>query len=141
MSRINLKTHTGNRIVVEFDGKEVGAVQSVRVNFSVGLEDVSGIGDIHVIEHAPTKAITGVTVQGMTLFKKNLTDQGIAIENGDAALAGRVFDLVVYSKDTGERLKTIYGMSFDSGDLDIGAHRVVMQSATFKALDQSGTAL
>lgn len=139
--RTNLKTQTGNRIVVELDGKVVGAVQSVRINDSYGLEDVSGIGDIHVQEHVPTKAVHTVSVSNMTLFVKNLKDLGIAIENGDAALAGQVFDLAVYSKDTGQRLRTVYGLSYDSGDLSIDAHRVVMQSGQFKALDTTGTAI
>lgn len=136
--RQNLQTHTGNRIVVEFDGKKIGAVQSARINDSYGLDDVSGIGDIHVIEHVPTKATHTVSVSNMVLFNKSMRRAGLVPENGDDALKGMVFDLVAYSKDTGEMLRKAIGCSYDSGDISIDAHRVVMASASFKALDVAG---
>ncbi|WP_431860132.1 hypothetical protein [Azospirillum sp.] len=137
--RTNIKTHSGNRIVVEFDGKEVGLVQSVRMNDNYGLEDASGIGDIHVQEHVPTKAVHSISVSTMVLMKKNLRDVGIAPQNGDDVLAGLVFDICTYSKDTGELLRKYVSCSYDSGDVDVSAHRITMASAQFKALDVVGT--
>ncbi len=139
--RQNLKTHSGNRIVVEIDGKQVGLMQSCRMNDSYGLEDASGIGDIHVQEHVPSKAVHALSVSNMALFKNNLRDLGFAPQNGDDALAGLVFDVVIYSKDTGEALRTYVGCSYDSGDVDVSAHRIVMQSGQLKALDVRGTKL
>lgn len=137
--RANVKTHSGNRIAVEFDGKQVGLVQSVRGSDNYGLEDASGIGDIHVQEHVPSKAVHTVSVSSMVLFKKNLRDQGITPQNGDDVLQGLVFDLCIYSKDTGDLLKKYIGCSYDSGDIDVSAHRIVMASGQFKALDVVGT--
>jgi hypothetical protein len=139
--RTNLKTHSGNRIAVEIDGKVVGLMQSVRMNDSYGLEDASGIGDIHVQEHVPSKAVHALSVSNMALFVGNLRDAGFAPQNGDDALAGLVFDVVIYSKDTGKELRAYIGCSYDSGDLDIQAHRIVMQSGQLKALDVRGTLL
>lgn len=139
--RQNLKTHTGNRIVLELDGKEVGLVQSYTADDDYGLEDASGIGDIHVVEHVPTKAVHSISVSNMTMFRKNLRDLGIAPENGDQMLKGFVFDLVVYSKDTGQVLRKYTDLSYASGRTEVGAHRIVMQSAQFRAIDAAGTGI
>ena len=137
----NLKTFSGNRIEVQLDGRKVGLIQSMRASDNYGLEDASGIGDIHVIEHVPSKAVHILSITAMTLFKGNLRDAGIAPENGAAVLQGHVFDVAVYSKDTGKSLVVYTGCSYDSGDVDISAHRIVMQSGSFKALDRRGNAL
>lgn len=161
MPRENLKTYTGNRITVEFDNQIIGLVQSVRLNDSYALEAASGIGDIHVVEHVPTVAQHAVSVSNMTLFVGNMRDAGISTENGEHALRGLIFDIVIYG-NTGsqatttlgaggvpspvpgrgtQRLRTIVGCSFDSGDVEISAHRITMQSAQFKALDVVGTGI
>lgn len=158
MPRPNLKTYSGNRIAVEFDNRVIGLVQSVRLSDNYGLEDASGIGDIHVIEHVPSKAVHTVSVTNMTLFTGNMRDLGISYENGDHALRGLVFDIVVYGDTTpgssdnvapggvpvaqqtpqGARLRTIVGCSFDSGDVEVTAHRIVVQTGQFKAIDVIG---
>jgi hypothetical protein len=116
-------------------------MQSVRMNDSYGLEDASGIGDIHVQEHVPSKAVHGLSVSNMALFTGNLRDAGVAPQNGDDVLAGLVFDVVIYSKDTGAELRAYIGCSYDSGDLDVQAHRIIMQSGQLKALDVRGDKL
>ena len=139
MSTSNVQTHSGNRIVVTFDGKAVGLLQSVRMNDSYGLEAASGIGDIHVVEHVPTRAVHSLSVSSMVLFKNKLSDAGAAVpENGDGALKGLVFDFISFSRDTGQVLRKYRGCSFDSGDVDVSAHRIVSRSAQYKALDVSG---
>lgn len=136
MPRENLLTHSGNRITVTIDGLIVGLMQSVRVSDSYGLEDASGIGDIHVIEHVPSKAVHQVSVSNMALFTNNLRAVlGPLAENGDGAMLGLVFDINVMRKDTGQLLRQIIGCSYDSGDIDVTAHRIVVQSGQFKALD------
>lgn len=136
--RQNLKTHSANRITAELDGKVVGLIQSIRASDSYGLEDASGIGDIHVQEHVPSKAVHTLAVSAMQLFRGNLRQAGIMTENGDAALAGMIFDICIYSKDTGNLLTKYIGCSYDSGDLSIEAHRILMASGQFKALDRQG---
>lgn len=139
MATPNVKTATGNRIVVEFDGKRVGLVQSVRMSDNYGLEDASGIGDIHVVEHVPTKAVHTISVSTMTLFKGNMRDAGIEPQNGDDVLQGLVLDIVSYSRDTGAVMRKYESCSYDSGDVDVSAHRIVMKSSQWKALDVTGT--
>ena len=136
--RSNRKVQSGNRIVVEFDGKLVGMIQSVRPSNSYGLEAASGLGDIHVQEHVPSVATHTLSVSRMVLLKGNLTEVGIIPQNGDEALSGLVFDFCIYDKDTGALKGKYIGCSFDSGDTDISAHRIVSASATFKALDKVG---
>jgi hypothetical protein len=137
----NLKALSGNRVKILFGGQAVGLAQSVRFADNYALEDASGIGDIHVIEHVPTKATHTVSVTAMTLFTGNLRDQGIATINGDSALLGLVFDVVIYSRDTGLPLRSAKSCSFDSGTISIEAHRIVSAEAQFKALDVTGTGL
>jgi hypothetical protein len=105
---------------------------------SYGLEDASGIGNIHVIEHIPTKAVHTVAVTAMVLFVGNLRDQGISVANGDAALLGIVLDFVVYSRDTGQALRSYRSCSYDSGTVSVEAHRILVQDGQFKALDVTG---
>lgn len=136
----NVKTRSGNRIVVMFDGKQLGLVQSVRANDDYSPEPASGIGDIHVQEYVPSMARHTLSVSQMVLIKGAMLEAGIAIENGDAALQGLVFDLEMYDKDSGQLLRKYVGVSYASGDLDISAHRIVVASGQFNALDVVGRA-
>lgn len=137
----NLKTRSGNRIVVMFDGKEVGLIQNVDSSDDYGLEPASGIGDIHVQEHVPGMARHSLSVSAMVLNKGNLRSIGITPENGDAVLKGLVFDFLTLDKDTGEVLRKYIGCSYNSGSISVSKHTIVMQSAQFLALDVQGSNL
>lgn len=139
MAQTNLKTRSGNRIIVAFDGKQVGLVQSVRMSDDYSPEPASGIGDIHVTEYVPTMARHSLNVSTMVLNRGAMRDAGIAAENGDDMLRGLVFDIVVMSKDDGSVLRTYRGCSYASGDFDVSKHAIVMASATFNALDVVGS--
>lgn len=136
----NVKTRSGNRVVVVFDGKQLGLVRSVRANDDYSPEPASGIGDIHVQEYVPTMARHTLSVQQMVLIKGAMLEAGIAAENGDAMLQGLVFDLEVYDKDNGTLLRKYIGVSYASGDIDINAHQIIVQSGQFNALDVVGVA-
>lgn len=137
----NLKVITGNRIKILFGGLPVGLAQSARFSDDYALEQASGIGDIHVIENVPSRANHTVSVTAMTLFTGNLRDQGVATVNGDSALLGLVFDIVIFSRDTGQPLRSAKSCSFASGTLSVEAHRIVSEEAQFRALDMTGTGL
>ena len=139
MARENLKTRSGNRIIVTFDGKQVGLVQSVRMNDDYAPEPASGIGDIHVVEYVPTMARHNLSVSAMVLNRGALREAGISSENGDSMLLGLVFDLEVVSKDDGSLIRKYTGCSYASGDLEVSKHQIVMTNATFNALDVVGT--
>lgn len=136
----NIKTQTGNRIVVVFDGKQIGLVQSVEMNDSYGLEAASGIGDIHVQEHVPTMATHSLSVSTMLLKKNSMLKAGIVPTNGEIALQGLVFDFEVFSKDDGTLLRKYTGVSYDSGSISVQKHAILVQNGQFKALDVSGSA-
>jgi len=138
--RQNLKTRSGNRIVVVFDGKQIGLIQNVSANDDYSPEPASGIGDIHVQEYVPTMARHTLSVSAMMLNRGALLEAGIAAENGDAMLQGLVFDFEVYSKDDGTLLRKYVGCSYASGSIDIQKHQIAVQSAQFNALDVVGTA-
>lgn len=135
----NLKVRSGNRIIVLFDGRQIGMVRSVRASDDYGPDPASGIGDINVQEYVPTMARHSLSVSGMVLIKDNMQSSGITPENGDAALLGMVFDLEVYSKDDGTLIRKYVGVSYASGDVDIQAHQIVVASGQFNALDVTGT--
>jgi hypothetical protein len=135
----NLKVRSGNRVVVVFDGKQLGMVRSVRGSDDYSPEPASGIGDIHVQEYVPTMARHTLSVSQMVLVKGSLLQAGLAPENGEAVLQGLVFDLEVYDKDTGVLLRKYVGVSYASGDIDINAHQIIVQSGQFNALDVVGT--
>lgn len=134
----NLKTRSGNRIAVLFDGQAVGLVQNIRGSDDYSPEAASGVGDIHVQEYVPSQARHVVTVSTMVLNVGNMRELGIAVENGDGALKGLVFDIVKMDKDTGEVLRKYEGCSYASGDVDVSKHTIVMSSATFNCLNVTG---
>lgn len=138
MAQRNLKTRSGNRIVVVYDGKQIGLIQSVRMNDDYGPEPASGIGDIHVQEYVPTMARHSLSVTYMVLNRGAMRQAGIASVNGDDALRGIVFDIETLSKDDGELLRKYVGCSYASGDLEISKHAIVMANAMFNALDVVG---
>ena len=138
MAKQNLKVRSGNRIVVVFDGKQIGLVQNVSMNDDYSPEPASGIGDIHVQEYVPTMARHSLSVSAMVLNKGAMLEAGIVAENGDAMLQGLVFDIETYSKDDGTLLRKYVGCSYASGSIDISKHAIVVQSAQFNALDVTG---
>lgn len=139
MGQVNLKTRSGNRIIVTFDGKQVGLVQSVRMNDDYSPDAASGIGDIHVQEHVPTMARHTLNVSTMVLNRNSMRELGISAINGDEVLNGLVFDIVSQDKDTGEVLRKYVGCSYAGGDLEIQKHAIVMASGQFMALDVVGS--
>ena len=139
MSTTNLKTRSGNRIIVVFDGKQVGLIQSVRMNDDYAPEPASGIGDIHVVEYVPTMARHNLSVSNMVLDLGSMRAAGIAAINGDDMLNGTIFDIQVLSKDDGTLLRKYVGCSYASGDMEVSKHQIVMANATFNALDVTGS--
>lgn len=139
MAKVNLKVRSANRIVVLLDGKQVGALQSVRFSDDYGLEQVYGIGDIDPIESVPTAARYSISVSNVVLNANSLRSMGIAPENGAAALQGLVFDIEQYDKDSGTLLRRYGGCSYASGDVDVSKNAILMSSASFMALSVSGT--
>jgi hypothetical protein len=79
-----------------------------------------------------------LSVSAMLLNRGSMLEAGLASENGDAMLAGLVFDIEVYSKDDGTLLRKYVGCSYASGDLEVSKHAIVMSSGMFNALDVVG---
>jgi hypothetical protein len=136
----NVKVRSGNRIVVLFGGDQVGLIQNVSMSDDYSPEPASGIGDIHVQEYVPTMARHSLNVSSMLLKKGALMEAGAAVENGEGALLGLVFDFEVYSKDDGTLLRKYTGCSYASGSMEVSKHAIIMQSGMFNALDVVGRA-
>lgn len=141
MTSINLKARSGNRVIVQFDGKQVGLIQSVRMADDYGPEPASGIGDIHVQEYVPTMARHNISVSSMVLFKEAMREAEITALDGDDVLQGKVFDIVVFSKDDGSELRKYMGCSFASGDVEVNKHAIIVSNAQFNALNVTGYGL
>jgi hypothetical protein len=141
MSSINLKARSGNRVIVQFDGKQIGLIQSVRMSDDYGLEPASGIGDIHVQEYVPSMARHQISVSSMVLFKAAMREAEITALDGDDVLQGKVFDIVVFSKDDGTELRKYMGCSFASGDVEVSKHAIIVANAQFNALNVTGYGL
>lgn len=145
----NIKVRSGNRILIELGGQEVGLLQDLRGSDDYAPEPASGIGDIHIQEYVPTIARHTVTTSQAILYKESLRSVGASLENGDDALRGMVFDITVYDKNApvsagtggGSYLRKYLSCNFASGDVDIRKHAIVMSNATFQALDVKGTTI
>lgn len=131
----NVQTQSGNRLIVTLNNIKVGLLQSVRMNDDYAPEMSSGIGDIHAIEYVPTAARHTLNVTAMVLRISSLVAQGIAADNGDAALLGVVFNIEAFSKDDNSLVRKYLNCSYASGDMEINKHAIVMQSAVFLCLD------
>jgi hypothetical protein len=141
MASTNLKVRSGNRVVVKLDGKDVGLIQSVRMSDDYSPEPASGIGDIHVAEYVPTMARHSLSISNMVLFVGAMREAGLTALDGDDVLQGKVFDIVVYSKDDGSELRKYMGCSYASGDVEVNKHAILMSNGMFNALNVSGTGL
>lgn len=141
MATQNLKARSGNRVIVKFDGKQIGLVQSVRMSDDYSPEPASGIGDIHVQEYVPSMARHTLSVSSLVLFTGAMREAGITAINGDEVLEGMVFDIVVESKDDGTVLRKYMGCSYASGDVDVSKHAIIVSNAQFNALDVVGAGL
>lgn len=141
MASTNLLARSGNRVIVKFDGQQIGLIQSVRMNDDYSPEPASGIGDIHVAEYVPTMARHQISVSSMILFIGAMREAGIATEDGDGMLEGKVFDIVIESKDDGSELRKYMGCSYASGDVEVQKHAIIMSNAQFNALNVTGTGL
>lgn len=141
MASQNLKARSGNRVIVTFDGKQIGLIQSLRMSDDFGPEPASGIGDIHVAEYVPTMARHTLSVSSMILFSGAMREAGITTVDGDDALEGRVFDIVVQSKDDGSELRKYIGCSYASGDVEVTKHAIIVSNAQFNALNVTGSGL
>jgi len=142
MARPNIKTHHGNRVVVKIDDQFVGLLQNVRFNDDYSPEAISGVGDIHVQEHAPTMARHTAGVSSMVLRKKNMVALGIYPENGDEMLKGLIFDIEVFDNTVGATptlLRKIIGCTFSGGSIEVAKHTVFVSDANFMGIDVSGT--
>ena len=137
----NVQTQTGNRIIIEFNNLRIGLLQSCSPSDDYGLEPATGIGDIHAAEYVPTLARHRLSVRRMMLITQSMRSAGIALQNGDDALKGVVFDVVFYSRDTGAALRKYVSCSYGSGSVDVSANRITMEEGTLMALDASGTGL
>jgi hypothetical protein len=138
MATPNVRVRSGNRILVHLDGQQIGLIQSLRMNDDYGPEPASGIGDIHVQEYVPTIARHTLQVASMIISRDGLRARGIASENGDAALRGLEFDVLVQDRDTGEVLRKYVGVTYASGDVEVQKHAIAMANATLMARDVQG---
>ena len=135
----NLQVQSGNRVAILFDGKQIGAMQSVSVSDDYGLETVYGIGDIDPIENVPTAARYSLSCSNVVLRKGAMRKASLIPENGKAALEGLVFDIEVYDKDDGALITKHSACSYASGSMEFSKNAIVMANAQFMCLGRSGT--
>jgi hypothetical protein len=138
MAQVNLKARSGNNIVITFDGKQVGAIKSVSLNDDYSPEPVTGIGDIHVAEWVPTVARHTLSINSLVLRIGSMREAGITALNGEDVLIGRVFDILVISKEDGKLLRKYTGCSYASGSVEVSANAIVVNSGQFNALNVTG---
>lgn len=138
MATTNIQHLSANEAKILFDNTETGTLFNVNCQDTYNLEPVSGIGDIHVIEYVPTIAMHSIACETATLIKSTLRSLGIATENGDDALLGKIFDIEIFDNN-GKSFRKYTGCSYDSGSVTINKNTVVVSNASFKALNVTGT--
>lgn len=139
MAQINQQVRSGNKIIVVFDNKQIGLVQSIRFQEDYNPTEASGIGNINANEYVPTFARYTISTSFMLLNKQSMYNAGIAPENGDVALQGLVFDIEILDRTTGVTLRKYIGCSYASGDVEVSKHQIVITNANFNCLNATGT--
>ncbi|MBT3196817.1 MAG: hypothetical protein HN842_05260 [Gammaproteobacteria bacterium] len=134
----NPQAMSGNSITVKLNDKTVGVVQSITGQDDYAHEPLSGIGDIHPEEHVPSMARHAINVEEMVLHSRSMLQSGVASENGDAALQGLTFDIVVSDKASGAELRRYKTCSYVSGSVNFRKHAIVVSNASFQAIDVIG---
>lgn len=134
---MSLYTYSGNDVRVFLGGVEVPLLQNLSGDDAYNHEPASGVGDIHVTEFIPSRAMHTITIDKMIFKPELLTLLGIIVENGDGALRGLMFDIEVQAKRGGV-LKTWYDAKCDRARVTVRAHSIIVQDATFMALDTAG---
>jgi hypothetical protein len=141
---------TGNIVVAEFGGMQVGIIQSINAQDDYGLQPISGIGRNTAYENAPGFARFSLTVDTMFLFPGLITgttsladtDKLVNFEDADIApgvaediLRGIVIDVVIRTK-LGRELFRYKWCSYGGGSFGIQKHVAVSRSAQFLAIDK-----
>jgi hypothetical protein len=134
-SKQNLKVRTGNKIVLKVNGQDVGLIQSIRCSHNYGLEHAVGIGGIKVTEYVPSRSSYALSVNSMVLYTGSLLQAGVTLADGEDALKGIVFDIVITdTHTTNGGSRTYLNCSYDSGEIEVSANKIVSASCQFKAL-------
>ncbi|KIL42079.1 hypothetical protein SD70_02530 [Gordoniibacillus kamchatkensis] len=142
MATINKQVQSANLLVIQFDGQQIGIVNSARFSGDFGLTDESGIGDNVVVEYVPGIAHVNVSASGIVLIQKNLLSAGIVPSSSVRdILQGKVFDIGVFNRTSGAWLLKASDCSVASIDIAINTGRAVSFDASFRARDLSGTLL
>jgi hypothetical protein len=136
MATANLKVRTGNKITVKIDGKDVGLIQSIRSTDNYGLEPAYTIGEIDAQEYVPTLEVHSLSVQTLVLYTGSLLQAGVTIKDGQNALEGLIFDIIITDKQD-NKVRTYTGCSYDSGEIEISTNKIVSASCQFKAIGVS----
>jgi len=129
---------TGNEVDVYLDGIQAEALQTITGSDDYGHQPVSGVGNIHVMEYVPERAMHQVTIDRMAMRKDQLVKAGIVQENGDSAMRGKVFDVEIFHKE-GALMKKYVKAVCSSARMTVTAHRVTISDAVFLARDTVGT--
>lgn len=119
---------SGNNVEILIDGKTVGLAQTVNGSEDYSPEPASGIGSMYVQEWVPTMARYTVRVSSMAMG----AGAGAAVIGG-----GQNVDIVIASKEGGGRLAKFSDCSFAQGDINVQKHQIVINNATFYALDKN----
>lgn len=130
-------TYESNKIRLMVDGVQLNLVGRFEATDDYALEAVSGIGDIHVIEHVPTIALHRFTLNGYVEKTEKTISMGIIPENGDVALRGKTFHIEIFDTE-GPLLRKYEDAMCNNGSSSADAHRLYMKGATFHALDTAG---
>jgi hypothetical protein len=138
MATNKVTVQTGNLVYVLLDNARIGMIQSLRAGDDYGQQEVSEIGNIHVVEYVPTLARHTLTAAVVSLKAESLESDGVAPENGDEVLQGRVFDVSVIDKTTGNELRRYINCTFASGDMEVTRHQVIVRNVTLLATDVRG---
>ena len=126
------ETLTGNLCLLKIKGVEIGRAQNVTADSDFGLEDVSGIGNLEVVEHVNLRVVHTLTIDKFIISKKTLLEMGFVPVSEDV-LSMDVIDIEILTKD-GHLIKKYMHCSCANYSLRVSAHTIVGENATWRAL-------
>jgi hypothetical protein len=153
---------TGNLITINIAGSPIGLIQSLQAQEDFGLQPVSGIGNVAPVEHAPGTSRINLSCETIYISPGAALEAGtpgkpanfasstptrlggevstlekilIIPESVVSILRGAVFDIEVRKINQSVLVRRYIDCSYAGGSISFQKHQIVMQNATFMALD------
>lgn len=132
-------TWPANESRIFVGGVEVFLMQDITGEDIIGLEKISGIGDIEGKDLVPSEASYRISFAGYVTRDQSLIESGVWPENIDKIMEGKEYPVEIFSKSPPALLKKWEKAKVETASASLANHRQLMMRVTMQALRTTGT--